>query len=259
MSVLKGSQNVTICNANGLKLAARLELPDIPPRGMAMIAPAFGCTKEILIASRTARRLLQYGIGSLRLDFTGIGQSEGDFSMTNLDTQVEDFVSAADWLRQHVAAPNILIGHSFGGLVALNACHSIPESRACVTIATPESPAHVLEIIGEDKTREIMQGGATSIEVNRQPYVLRRQFADHARQFRLHDTMQRLRVPVLIMHSPRDEMVPMRHAHVIFETARHPKSLLAIEDADHMVSERPAAEFVASAIGLWGMRYLTDG
>ncbi|MGY1488758.1 alpha/beta hydrolase [Methylobacillus pratensis] len=255
MAVLKESQNVTIRNASGLGLAARLELPDGPLSGLAMIAPAFGCTKDILIASRTARRLLHYGIGSLRLDFTGIGQSEGDFSLTNLDTQVQDFVSAAEWLRQQVAAPDILIGHSFGGLVALDACSQIPEAKACVTIATPESPAHVLEIIGAEKTREIEQDGATGIEVNRQPYTLRRQFADNARQFQIGDTMRRLKVPLMIMHSPRDDMVPMRHAYAIFEAAPQPKSLLAIEDADHMVYERPAAEFVADTIVLWSRRY----
>lgn len=257
MAVLQGSRNITIQNLSGLGLAARLELPEGSLSGLAMIAPAFGCTKDILIASRTARRLLHYGIGSLRLDFTGSGQSEGDFSFTNLDTQVQDFLSAADWLQQQVGAPDILIGHSFGGLVALEACSLIPEAKACVTIATPESPAHVLEIIGEKKTREIEQDGATEIEVNRQPYTLRRQFVDNARQFQMNDTMQRLKVPLMIMHSPRDDMVPMRHAYAIFDAAPQPKSLLAIEDADHMVYERSAAEFVADTIALWGKRYLT--
>ena len=256
MAVLKESQNITIHNASGLGLAARLELPDSPLLGMAMIAPAFGCGKDILIASRAARRLLQYGIGTLRLDFTGIGQSEGDFSLTNLDTQIQDFASAADWLRQHVRAPDILIGHSFGGLVALNACGLIPETRACVTIATPSSPAHVLEIIGAEKTKEIELTGATGIEVNRQPYTLRRQFVDNARRFQMIDTMQRLQVPILIMHSPRDDMVPVRHAQAIFDAAPLPKSLLMIEDADHMVYERPAAEFVVDTIALWSRRYL---
>ncbi|MFL9609260.1 alpha/beta hydrolase [Methylobacillus sp. Pita2] len=255
MTVLKQSQNVTIRNASGLGLSARLELPDGPLSGLAMIAPAFGCTKDILIASRTARRLLHYGIGSLRLDFTGIGQSQGDFSLTNLDTQVEDFVSAADWLRQQAGAPDILIGHSFGGLVALDACSQISGVKACVTIATPESPAHVLDIIGAEKTREIEQVGATAIEVNRQPYTLRRQFADNARQFQISNTMRRLKVPLMIMHSPRDDMVPMRHAYAIFDAAPQPKSLLAIEDADHMVYERSAAEFVADTIALWSRRY----
>lgn len=258
MAVLKESQNITIPNADGLGLAARLELPDGPLLGMAMIAPAFGCGKDILIASRAARRLLQYGIGTLRLDFTGIGQSEGDFSLTNLDTQIQDFTSAADWLRQHVRAPDILIGHSFGGLVALNACGLIPEIKACVTIATPNSPAHVLGIIGAEKTHEIEQNGATRIEVNRQPYTLRRQFVDNARQFQMADAMRRLKVPLLMMHSPRDDMVPVHHAQAMFEAAPLPKSLMMIEDADHMVYERPAAEFVVDTIGLWSRRYLAN-
>ena len=256
MEKLTESQNIIIHNAQGLGLAARIELPDSPLLGMAMIAPAFGCAKEILIAARTARRLLQYGIGSLRLDFTGIGQSEGDFSLTNLGSKTEDFVSAAAWLRAHVRAPELLIGHSFGGLVALNACGAIPEVKACVTIATPHSPAHVLTIIGEDKTREIEQYGATEIEVNRQPYTLRQQFVDHARQCDISRLIGELGVPLLMMHSPRDDMVPMQHAHALFEAARHPKSLIAIEDADHMVYERPAAEFVADTIALWSRRYL---
>jgi len=256
MAKLTESQHIIIHNPDGLRLAARVELPDTPLRGMAMIAPAFGCAKDILIASRTARRLLEYGIGSLRIDFSGVGQSEGDFSLTNLDTQTQDFVSAADWLRLHVRAPDLLIGHSFGGLVAINATRLINEVKACVTIATPCSPAHVLAIIGSGKTGEIEQYGATEIEVNRQRYTLRQQFVDNARQFDMASLIGGIGVPLLMMHSPRDDMVPMQHAHALFEAASHPKSLIAIEDADHMVYERPASEFVADSIGLWSSRYL---
>lgn len=256
MAKLTESQNVIIHNPHGLGLAARVELPETLLRGMAMIAPAFGCAKDILIASRTARRLLHYGIGSLRIDFTGVGQSEGDFSLTNLDTQIQDFVSAADWLRLHVRAPDLLIGHSFGGLVALDTSHQVPEVRACVTIATPSSPAHVLTIIGPAKSNAIEQHGATEIEVNRQRYTLRQQFVDNARQYDMQQRIGKLNVPLLMLHSPRDDMVPMHHAHALFEAASHPKSLIAIEDADHMVYERPASEFVADTIGLWSSRYL---
>lgn len=251
-----GTQSVTIKNAKGLGLSAKMELPEGELRGLAVILPALGCSKDILIASRAARGLLEYGIGSLRLDFTGIGQSEGDFSLTNLETYIQDLLSVAAWLKENVRAPDLLIGHSFGGLVALNACHHLPEVKACVTIATPSDPAHVLKIIGADKAKEINQYGSTVVEINRQNYTLRKQFIENASGFRVLQTVHALDKPLLIIHSPRDDMVPMAHAHALFEAASHPKSLLSIEDADHMVSERPASEFVIDVIGLWSSRYL---
>ncbi|OAM52200.1 hypothetical protein A7981_01545 [Methylovorus sp. MM2] len=252
------SQTLIIKNNAGLNLSAKIEIPEGEMIGLAIIAPALGCTKDILIASRTARRLLQYGIASLRLDFTGLGQSDGDFSLTNLDTYINDLVSVAAWLRENVRAPDLLIGHSFGGLVSLCSCGLIPEVKACVTIATPSDPTHILNIIGQQKSHEIEQHGSTIVEINKENFTLRKQFIENAKTFNILNTLGGLKTPLLVIHSPRDDMVPISHGHAIFEAASHPKSFLAIEDADHMVYERAASEFVGDTIGLWSTRYLLE-
>ena len=244
-------------NAKGEKLAALLDLPLGKPVAFALFAHCFTCGKDNLAAKRIAERLAMCGIGVLRFDFTGLGTSEGEFADTHFSSNVDDLVAAADYLRTTHGAPAILIGHSLGGAAVLAAAHRIADARAVVTIAAPCDPAHVTGLFKEqvDKIRE---QGEVEVSLAGRPFRIKREFLDDISEQRITDRVANLRKALLIFHSPTDDTVGIDNASRIFLAAKHPKSFVSLAGADHLLSKKSDAVYVANVIAAWAERYLEE-
>jgi putative redox protein len=247
----------TFPGSNGGELAARLELPGGPVRAFALFAHCFTCTKDVLAARRIASGLAAAGVAVLRFDFTGLGSSQGDFANTHFSSNVEDLVRAADYLRSHYEAPVILIGHSLGGAAVLVAAERIPEAKAVVTIGAPADVAHVLRQLGGSLDR-IRSEGEAEVKLAGRPFRIRRSFVEDAETQRLEDKIRRLGRALLVLHAPRDEVVGIDNASRIFLAARHPKSFVSLDDADHLLSRPQDASYAAGVIAAWVARYIPE-
>jgi uncharacterized OsmC-like protein/alpha-beta hydrolase superfamily lysophospholipase len=241
--------------SQGAILAGRLELPAGPPRAYALFAHCFTCTKDIFAAGRIAEALAGHGIAVLRFDFTGLGASEGDFAHTNFTSNVQDLVRAADFLREHYAAPAILIGHSLGGAAVLAAAPRVPEAVAVATIAAPADPAHVAHLF-TDKRAEIEAAGEAEVHLAGRPFRIRKQFLDDIAQQNSAAMLGKLGKALLLFHAPRDQIVGIENAAAIFQAAKHPKSFVSLDDADHLLSRRADAVYVADLLAAWATRYV---
>jgi uncharacterized OsmC-like protein/alpha/beta superfamily hydrolase len=241
--------------AGGDKLAAALDLPDGTPRAYALFAHCFSCGKDSHASRRIAMALAAQGIAVLRFDFTGLGSSEGDFANTTFSSNVADLVRAAAHLRETRAAPTLLIGHSLGGAAVLAAAAEIPEAKAVVTIAAPSDPSH---IIGQFKDRiaDIRANGSAEVSLAGRPFRISSALLDDVAEARLMDKITHLQKALLIMHSPVDDTVGIDNATRIFLAARHPKSFISLDHADHLVSDRTDAGYVAGVIAAWASRYV---
>mgnify|MGYP001218037074 CR=1 FL=1 len=242
-------------NHENQKLAARLDLPLKEPRAFALFAHCFTCTKNLKAVSNIARALNQEGIAVLRFDFTGLGESEGDFSRTNFSSNVDDLVSAAEYLKQEYAAPSILIGHSLGGAAVLQAAHRIPSSKAVATIGAPAEPSHVINML-EDAKEEIEANGRARVTLAGRPFTIKKQFLDDLEQSRMHRAVAELNRALLVMHSPVDRQVGVDNAAEIFQRAKHPRSFISLDDADHLLSREVDSLYVGDVIASWAARYL---
>jgi uncharacterized OsmC-like protein/pimeloyl-ACP methyl ester carboxylesterase len=239
----------------GHELAARIDLPAGPVRGYALFAHCFTCSKDTVAARRIAARLAALGIGVLRFDFTGLGASEGEFHNTDFSSNIEDLVRAADHLRQHYAAPAILVGHSLGGAAVLAAAHRIPEAKAVATIGAPSDVAHVLQHL-QANLADIERDGAGEVALGGRAFKIRKEFIADARGHMLKDRVAELRKALLVMHAPTDQTVGIEHATAIFTAARHPKSFVSLDTADHLLSDKRDAAYAAEVIAAWATRYL---
>jgi putative redox protein len=239
----------------GHELAARLDLPAGAVRGYALFAHCFTCSKDVLAARYIAGKLAMLGIGVLRFDFTGLGSSEGEFANTSFSSNIEDLVRAADHLRARFAAPAILIGHSLGGAAVLAAAHRIPDAAAVVTIGAPSDVAHVLNQFGADLAT-IERDGIANVTLAGRSFPIRREFVEDARGQQLKDRIGNLRKALLVMHSPADQVVGIDNATAIFTAAKHPKSFVSLDRADHLISDRQDAAYTAEVIAAWASRYL---
>ncbi len=236
-------------------LAGRLDLPEGEPRAFALFAHCFTCGKDVLAASRISRALTDFGIAVLRFDFTGLGGSGGDFANTSFSSNVTDLVAAAAYLRTHHEAPSILIGHSLGGAAVLAATEHLPETRAVVTIGAPAGTEHVMHLLG-DSRREIEQAGEAVVCLAARPFRIRRQFLDDINDQPQLDRIRHLRAALLVMHAPEDDTVSIENARQIFGAARHPKSFVSLDGADHLLTSKSDARFAASMLAAWASRYL---
>ena len=251
-------QRVTFAGADGTsRLAARLDLPSSPPRAWALFAHCFTCTHNVLAASRIADGLTSQGIAVLRFDFTGLGASEGDFANTNFSSNLGDLLAAAAWLRAEHEAPALMIGHSLGGAAVLAAAGGIPEARAFCTIAAPSEPAHLAKAL-QPAVAEIEARGEAEVRLAGQTFRIKKQFLDDIAGHKLAQDVAHLGRPLLIFHSPRDETVSIDNAARLFALARHPKSFVSLDDADHLLSRWADAASVASIIAAWVGRYLDE-
>lgn len=241
--------------SDGVLLAGRLDRPSGTPRAYALFAHCFTCTKDAVAAGRIARALTGYGIAVLRFDFTGLGGSSGDFGNTGFTSNIADLVRAAGYLRAHHVAPTLLIGHSLGGAAVLAARHLIPEVRAVATIAAPADPANVLDLI-EGSRAEIEANGQAEVVLGGRSFRIRRQFLDDVAAQPQADRIAGLDAALLVLHSPTDELVGVDNARRIFDTARHPKSFVALDGADHLLTSPADAEFAAAILAGWAARYV---
>ncbi|MBY4678267.1 bifunctional alpha/beta hydrolase/OsmC family protein [Marinobacterium arenosum] len=238
------------------RLAGLLESPAHEIRGYALFAHCFTCGKDIAAASRIARALVAQGIAVMRFDFTGLGNSDGDFANTNFSSNVQDLVAAADFLRQRYQAPALLIGHSLGGAAALQAAFQVPEAVAVATIGAPANAGHVAKQFGCDIKRIEAEGEAQVMLAGR-PFTIKKQFLD---DIAAHDSsrLAALKKALLVMHSPVDTVVSINEAQAIYQAAKHPKSFISLDSADHLLTDKADSEYVAGCIAAWASRYLPD-
>jgi len=249
------SERFDFSNATGERLAALLDSPIEPPRAYALFAHCFTCGKDIRAAKRIAEALTALGIAVLRFDFTGLGSSEGEFGNTTFSSNVADLIAAADALRRTRRAPAILIGHSLGGAAVLAAAADVAEARAVVTIAAPCDPTHVVGLF-KDRIGEIDTAGGIDVNLAGRPFRISRAFLDDVNQQRLRDRIGALHKALLVFHSPTDDIVGIENATYIFTAAKHPKSFVSLAGADHLLSRRSDATYVANVIRAWAERYL---
>ena len=251
------SEKVSFAGSQGSTLAARLDLPETEPRAFALFAHCFTCTKEIFAASRIASSLADQGIGVLRFDFTGLGHSDGEFANTNFSSNVADLVQAAAFLRNERAAPKILVGHSLGGAAVLAAAPHVPEATAVVTIGAPAEPAHVQHLF-QSSLAEIDAAGEAEVKIAGRPFRVQKQFLEDIAGQNLADAIASLRKALLVFHAPRDQTVGIDNAGAIFAAAKHPKSFISLDDADHLLSRKADAIYVATVLSAWASRFLGD-
>ena len=249
------SQQASFPGAHGAMLAARLDAPDGPARACALFAHCFTCGKDIFAAGQIANALVERVIAVLRFDFTGLVHSDGEFANTNFSSNVGDLVAAAGWLRRERSAPAQLIGHSLGGAAVLAAAASVPEVRAVATIGAPSDPSHVTGLFREH-VPEIEARGEALVQLAGRPFRIRREFLTDAAEQNLGEKVAQLGRALLILHSPVDETVAIGNATALFVNARHPKSFVSLDDADHLLRRRSDAIYAANLIAAWSERYL---
>ena len=251
-------EKVSLVNRDGHRLAGRLDLPpDGRPLAYALFAHCFTCSKDLLAAKRIAAELANSGMGVLRFDFTGLGSSEGEFANTHFSSNVQDLVRAAAFLRANYVAPAILVGHSLGGAAVLASAAEIPEAKAVVTIGAPADVSHVLGQFG-GSLREIREKGAAQVTLAGRSFTITRSFVEDAEGQRLQDRIGKLGKALLVMHAPLDAIVGIDNATRVFLAARHPKSFVSLDDADHLLSDANAAAYAARVIAAWASKYVPD-
>ena len=248
------TEQLEFANSKGEKLAALIDLPLGKPNTFALFAHCFTCGKDNLAAKRISERLAMSGIGVLRFDFTGLGASEGEFANTHFSSNVDDLVAAADYLRESHGAPAILIGHSLGGAAVIAAAHRIPDAHAVVTIAAPSDPAHVTGLFKE-QIDKIRSQGEVEVSLAGRPFRIKREFLDDVVEQKITDRLARMHKALLVFHSPTDDLVGIENASRIFTAAKHPKSFVSLAGADHLLSKRSDAIYVANVIAAWAERY----
>ena len=249
------SIRMTFPSRLGHELAARLDMPVAGARAYALFAHCFTCTKDIFAARRIAATLASLGVAVLRFDFTGLGSSEGEFQNTNFSSNVEDLVRAADHLREHYRAPAIVIGHSLGGAAVLAAAHRMPEAKAIVTIGAPFDVAHVLHHF-QAQLDDIERDGIATVTLAGRTFPISKSLVEDAKGQALQHHVAHLHKALLVMHAPQDQIVSIENATSIFTAARHPKSFISLDSADHLLSGRQDAAYAAQVIAAWASRYI---
>jgi len=249
------SERVEFSGADGDMLAARLDQPPGPPIAYALFAHCFTCSKDVFAAKRIAEGLIEHGIAVLRFDFTGLGHSDGEFANTNFSSNIGDLIAAADWLRAHRQAPAILIGHSLGGAAVLAAANRIAEAQAVCTIAAPFDPEHVKHNF-DANLDEIESEGLAEVNLAGRVFTIKKQFLDDIASQSLASEIARMRKALLVFHGPLDQMVGIENAGQIFQAAKHPKSFVSLDGADHLLTRPEDAAYVADMIAAAAARHV---
>lgn len=248
---------ITFINANGHELSARLDVPAFAPQAYAIFAHCFTCSKNLNAVRHISRALTQHGIAVLRFDFTGLGDSEGEFANTNFSSNVEDLLAAAAYLEEHYAAPKLLVGHSLGGAAVLLASLKIKSVQAVATLAAPARPDHLQRLFTQDR-ETIRSEGKAEINLGGRPFTITQQLIDDLQQAHEKHDYERIHQPLLILHSPEDQTVSIDNAADIYQQARHPKSFIALDGADHLLSNQADAVYAGTMIGTWAQRYVSS-
>ena len=249
------SKNVSFPNADGQSLSGILDMPGGEPVAYALFAHCFTCSKNLKAATNIARAITATGIAVLRFDFTGLGQSEGAFEDTSFSSNVADLLSAVAWLENEHRAPQIMFGHSLGGTAVLQAVAQVPSAVAVATIGSPADPEHVTHMLkgAEDALRE---DGAAKVQLGGRPFLIRQQFVDDLAAHDLPAAVASLRKAVLVMHAPLDEVVDIDNASALFVAAKHPKSFVSLDKADHLLSRSEDSRYAGEILAAWAKRYL---
>lgn len=250
------SDRIKFKNKEGHELAARLDLPDnTHPHSYAIFAHCFTCNKDLKAVSNIARALNNAGIAMLRFDFTGLGQSEGEFENTSFSSNIQDLLDAGSWLEENHQAPELLIGHSLGGAAVVFAAAKMKSVKAVATIAAPSDPGHVIQHFSEG-IEKIEQDGSAEVNIGGRPFMISKQLVDDLREQKMEDVLNDLKKPLLVLHSPQDQIVNIQNAEEIYLKARHPKSYISLDRADHLLSEKRDSTYVGKVIAGWAERYL---
>lgn len=249
-------QKVTFQNNNNQELTGRLEFPvDQQPHNYVVFAHCFTCSKNLSAVKNISEALTNKGFGVLRFDFTGLGESEGDFEDTNFSGNVEDLIAASVYLENHYKAPSLLVGHSLGGAAVIFAASKIPSVIAVATISAPSNPKHVSHLL-KDHVDEIKRTGRATVDLGGRPFTIKKQFLDDLESISLSTIIKDLRKALLIFHSPQDETVHIKNAEELYIAAHHPKSFVTLDGADHLLSNSVDSKYVGNVIAEWASRYL---
>lgn len=245
------TNDITFHNAQGQTLSAKIDLPlFLPVQSYALFIHCFTCSKDIAIAARISKQLALKGIATLRFDFTGLGESQGDFSQTNFSSNLQDLQSAIDFMAEHYQTPSLLIGHSLGGTAILALAHNLPNIKAMVTIGSPSHPSHLSKHLQQ-------KDGHYVFRLGEKPFKLCKQFMHDIQSIDLEHLLPQHKVDSLIFHSPIDNIVSIEHAQTLYEKLKHPKSFVSLDQADHLLSNKEDALYVGQLIASWFNRYLS--
>lgn len=250
------STKLTFTNAAGQELSSRLDMPaDGNPNAYALFAHCFTCSKDLKAVRHISNALTGEGFAVLRFDFTGLGESAGDFSDTTFSSNIDDLLAAADYLETQYRGPQLLIGHSLGGAAVLQAASRIPASRAVVTIGAPAEPTHVTRHLQSSMDR-IQTDGQAVVNLAGREFTIKKAFIDDLDQSRMEETIHELDRALLVMHAPLDDVVGIDNAARIFAAARHPKSYVSLDTADHLLSNTADSRYVGRVVASWAARYI---
>jgi esterase/lipase len=252
------SRKVSFTNSDNQRLSAIMEIPDQgAPIAYALFAHCFTCNKNFTAVKNIGRALNSKGIAVLRFDFSGLGESEGDFENTNFSSNIEDLLSAAAFLNENFEAPNILIGHSLGGAAAIYAASILDSVKVVATVGTPSDPSHVTHLF-ENRLAHINEHGIANVSIGGRSFTIKKQFLDDINEKNMQQTVHHLGKPILILHSPQDNTVSIDNAATIYQAARHPKSFISLDGADHLLSRPSDSAYVGSMIAAWSERYIIN-
>jgi len=252
------NERVAFQGAHDDELRALMSLPEADePAAYAVFAHCFTCSKDLKAVVNISRALTRQGIAVLRFDFTGLGESEGDFSDTTFSSNIDDLVAAASFLEGEFEAPAILVGHSLGGAAVLQATHRIDSVRAVATIGAPFDPEHVTHLFSGSMD-EIEARGEAEVTLGGRSFILSRDFVDDLATHKVERTLSDLGRPLMVFHSPVDRTVGIENAALIYKAARHPKSFVSLDDADHLLLEEADSLYVGTVLGAWATRYVED-
>ena len=257
MPISPRTEKITFKGAFGDDISAKIDQPDSGEvRSWVLFAHGFSIGKDLKPIRTISKTLVDEGYGMLRFDFTGLGDSGGNFSDTNFSSNVDDLLAGAKWLRENKKAPCVLIGHSFGGTAALKAADEIPECKAVATIGSPCDTTHIVHQFA-DQLEEIEMDGQAQVMLAGRPFIIKEQFLDDIENQDIASEIADLDRALMIFHSPQDKVVGIENAGHIYSKAKHPKSFVSLDGADHLLMKNPAdGEYVARVLAAWAARYI---
>ena len=251
------SKKIRFSGSTGEMLTARLDFPDGEPAAWALFAHCFTCSKDLKAVVRLSHAMNGAGLAVMRFDFTGLGESEGDFADTSFVSNVEDLIAAARYLEAEYAAPKILVGHSLGGAAVLQAASEVPAAVAVATIGAPADPAHVAHLL-TGAIDDIRRDGEAEVMLAGRKFRIGEKFLDDLEETRQNDRIGSLDRALIIFHSPVDMIVGIENAARIYATARHPKSFISLDQADHLLTDPSDASYVGEVLAAWARKYLPE-